>query len=130
LLGTTALYHWDGSAWTKKTLPAGSSSFVHVASEQRGIVWLVSASQSNGLLYRGDGTTWASEGPLGSASFGAVAARSPTEIWASTNDGHTYRFDGTAWTEVVTPTAGGGKIAFSSSRAWMSAPTGLLSYRP
>jgi hypothetical protein len=83
-------WRWDGKAWTQ----ARDVAAHHVAAlaGSGADLWVLGAP----ALYF-DGKTWAR---LGSAALQAVASRSPTEAWGTSQSG-LYRWDGTLWLEVA-----------------------------
>jgi|GEM_PF-5883996 len=137
-LSGASLYHYDGSAWTQKTLPVNAS---HVWSEQPGIVWLTTPL----AVYRGDGITWTKHQPASGTLFSSLSAyfvdvggRSPTDVWAAGLDGLVYRYDGTHWTSMATgadflsgdENLGRSRFNATPTKLWLSGMQGLLQYRP
>jgi hypothetical protein len=113
--------HWDGASWSTVSVPIPSQPFLG-GDEIRGVttvpgsstnnVWIVGRyAVSGGYVLVADqwnGTGWNTFTPPNRGAFSrlsAVAAISPTNLWAVGSDGHTLieHFDGTAWTIIPSP---------------------------
>jgi len=84
-VGGQLIMHWDGKQWSQVTRPSGNAAGVcAVASND---VWVVSGEGGSTIsVMHWDGHTWSSKSlkPLGQGdnTLNAVAAVSPSELWA------------------------------------------------
>jgi len=139
--------HWDGKAWTGMQLPVPSGqtgTLEGVADVAPGDGWAVgfsttsSVSQDRTLIEHWKGTSWSivpspnpAGGTSGSDELDAIAAVSPTDIWAAGDDfiqGATINllfehYNGTRWTAIAPPPSSGGfalgLTAIASNNVWM-----------
>ncbi len=103
--------HWDGAAWTYKTLPAVPTSAVHARSSTS--AWVVAGG---GAYF--DGVTWVLRG----AYSAPVVATKPVGIWGSGADfavvvygnGSVRVWNGAGWTSKMLPT---GALALGGTTA-------------
>jgi hypothetical protein len=138
--------HWDGTAWTGMQLPAppgSTASLLGVADVAPGDGWAVgfststSTDQDQTLIEHWNGTSWSivpspdpAGGSTGSDELWAIAAVSPTDIWAAGDDlvqGGSIRplfarYNGTSWTAVPPPPDSGGVMlgltAIAATNVW------------
>lgn len=139
--------HWNGTAWTGTQLPAPSgrtASLEGVADVAPDDGWAVgfsttsSVSQDRTLIEHWNGTSWSivpspnpASGSSGSDELDAIAAVSPTDIWAAGDDfiqdgtinllfAH---YNGTSWTAVSPPPGSSGfalgLTAIAANNVWM-----------
>jgi hypothetical protein len=139
--------HWNGTAWTGMQLPAPSgttASLLGVADLAPGDGWAVgfstntSTDQDQTLIEHWNGTSWSivpspdpAGGSTGSDELEAIAAVSPTDIWAAGDDfvqGASIQllfahYNGTSWTAVAPPPDSSGfalgLTAIASNNVWM-----------
>jgi len=124
--------HWNGTKWTGRQLPAppgSTASLLGVADVAPGNGWAVgfststSTDQDQTLIEHWNGTGWSivpspdpAGGSTGSDELWAIAAVSPTDIWAAGDDfgqGASIQplfanYNGTRWTAVAPPPDSGG----------------------
>jgi len=138
--------HWNGTAWTGLQLPMPSgttASLLGVADVAPGDGWAVgfstntSTDQDQTLIEHWNGTSWSivpspdpAGGSTGSDELWAIAAVSPTDIWAAGDDfagGGSIvplfaKYNGTSWTAVPPPADGAGFMlgltAISANNVW------------
>jgi hypothetical protein len=138
--------HWNGTAWTGLQLPMPSgttASLLGVADVAPGDGWAVgfstntSTDQDQTLIEHWNGTSWSivpspdpAGGSTGSDELWAIAAVSPTDIWAAGDDfagGGSIvplfaNYNGTSWTAVPPPADGAGFMlgltAISANNVW------------
>jgi hypothetical protein len=138
--------HWNGTAWTGLQLPVPSgttASLLGVADVAPGDGWAVgfstntSTDQDQTLIEHWNGTSWSivpspdpAGGSTGSDELWAIAAVSPTDIWAAGDDfagGGSIvplfaNYNGTSWTAVPPPADGAGFMlgltAISANNVW------------
>ena len=138
--------HWNGTAWTGLQLPMPSgttASLLGVADVAPGDGWAVgfstntSTDQDQTLIEHWNGTSWSivpspdpAGGSTGSDELWAIAAVSPTDIWAAGDDfagGGSIvplfaTYNGTSWTAVAPPADGAGFMlgltAISANNVW------------
>jgi hypothetical protein len=138
--------HWNGTAWTGMQLltPSGTTaSLLGVADVAPGNGWAVgfstntSTDQDQTLIERWNGTSWSivpspdpAGGSTGSDELWAIAAVSPTDIWAAGDDfagGGSIvplfaNYNGTSWTAVAPPADGAGFMlgltAIAANNVW------------
>jgi hypothetical protein len=103
------LHHWDGQSLTAvTTLPAlpQFTTLAAVHATAPGDVW-VTAPQ--GVVYRGNGTTWATP-PVptirpdenGNVQLFGFDGTSAGDLWAVGTDGDVFHFDGSSWRKSMT----------------------------
>jgi hypothetical protein len=116
--------HWDGTRWQITPLPPVTNPFrveslQAVAALSPHNVWAVGAyktfNRSGGgpVAYHWDGTVWqrvavpnepgAAHDDLGGWPLGALAAVSPTDIWALNQAAHALHWDGRGWHIIASP---------------------------
>ena len=138
--------HWNGTAWTGRQLPmppGTTASLLGVADVAPGDGWAVgfstntSTDQDQTLIEHWNGTSWSivpspdpAGGSTGSDELWAIAAVSPTDIWAAGDDfagGGSIvplfaNYNGTSWTAVPPPADGAGFMlgltAISANNVW------------
>jgi hypothetical protein len=136
--------HWNGTAWAGMQLPTPSgqvATLEGVADIAPGDGWAVGYSTSSStdldstLIEHWNGTSWSivpspdPAGASGSSELDAIAAVSPTDIWAAGDDlpgGGSIsllfeHYNGTSWTAVPSPGGGFalGLAALASNNVWM-----------
>jgi hypothetical protein len=112
------LAHWNGSAWSTVTPPAGvTGQLAAVSADSAGDVWAVGDDQhGHPVVLRFNGVSWtsvAAPGSTGSQVLTGVKAFSPTNVWAvgSTVSGGVtpvgktlvLHWNGSTWFTVVSP---------------------------
>jgi hypothetical protein len=111
--------HWDGTAWSEVSVPAGTggSELGAVTATGPDDIWVVGAQTEPGtqdtalpLAEHWNGTTWTVQQlpDTGNSLLWGVAAASGNDVWATAEiPGGTEEFflhwDGTAWTSVQAP---------------------------
>ena len=118
-----AMYHWNGSHWTKVIAPGvghPDSVIRSVVAVAEGNAWAVGYTSFLGtpqtLVERWNGTKWIvmpSPTVAGGSNFDAIAAISPNDIWAvgsraggyplATMTTLTAHWNGSSWTQVPAP---------------------------
>jgi hypothetical protein len=87
------MLHWDGATWTKVGVGT-SRDLLGVFGTGSTDVWAV--GRHTVLHY--DGTTWSAvQTGFDGASFNAVWAGSPDDVWAVGEGGIVLHFDGVSW---------------------------------
>lgn len=138
------ILHWDGNAWSAAPAPAisspGTSELRSVAAVSANDVWAVGAYSSPAtgwwnqpLILHWDGSAWSSVPAPGfgtTSELNAVAAASPTDVWAVgralENNWKTLilHWDGVSWSRVPSPNLGSygnnlaGVTSLSAADAW------------
>jgi hypothetical protein len=138
--------HWNGTAWTGTQLPAPTgttASLLGVIDVKSGDGWAVgfstntSTDQDQTLIEHWNGTGWSivpspdpAGGSTGSDELWAIAAVSPTDIWAAGDDfvqGASIQplfahYNGTSWTAVAPPPDSAGFVlgltAIAANNVW------------
>ena len=119
--GGTALWHYDGTAWTKQTQPEPYCGRLWQSS--RTDIWLACDYQ----LYRGDGTSWTLLTTGGMSRPTAIRGTSGTDVWVQYDEGRDPRhFDGVTWES--RPAAFPVRIAAapSNNELWALSGAGLV----
>jgi len=133
------MMHWDGSAWTRITVPdQGSPSLSSVSADSPRDAWAVGATntaRTRDVAMHWNGTRWA-EVPVPSPSksldlLASVSAASPDDVWAAGTTGNigagtrfalVLHWNGKAWSQVPIPHAGRYELlavtALSASDVW------------
>ena len=123
------LYHWDGSAWAPRALPAPAQAQISgIAAVSANSVWVAgsqpsSSGNSQTLIMHFDGSGWSQAqvpNPGGSGftnGLGGMASSSPSDVWAagSYQEGSggvivpfVLHYDGSTWAAANLPGPGGG----------------------
>jgi uncharacterized protein (TIGR03118 family) len=109
--------HWDGTAWSPVSSPAfsGVSDLTGVSADSSTDVWSVGSLSTGGTTsLHWDGTSWTQirTALLHFGGVSAVAALSPTNVWAvGTGPGTPHpaglieHWDGTSWSVVSSPSS-------------------------
>lgn len=115
------LVRWNGTSWSKATLPAGSSYLDAVSAASTRDAWAAGSGTSGGLLLHWNGTAWtkASVKSLGADTYlTAVADHTKTDAWVG-GGGATgallAHWNGTAWTKTKATGTGTGSGVTSLS---------------
>ena len=113
----TLAEHWDGSRWTPVPIPDSPlyswNQLQGVSARASDDVWAAGSTAyvGNGLLVHWNGATWERTVLPQAIVFRAIAAVSPTDIWAVGQESTAQfldltvamHWDGTSWTQVPTP---------------------------
>lgn len=122
--GNRHALNWDGSAWSRVSLPrAAGVQLSAISGSGRNDVWVVgnrygarlpaNSIGSHTLAYHFNGSAWTitpTPNPNHSSNgLTDVVAISPTDAWATAygKSGYTLHWDGTQWHRVSTPTVSG-----------------------
>jgi hypothetical protein len=131
---TGLVMHYDGTSWTQVTIPAptlnGDWQLTDVTATSASDVWAAGWAASSGdtvrqaIVEHYNGTSWSVTNipPLSSGdSFNAVAAISPSNVWAigdtSVNGQNAVlveHFNGTSWSAQPAPSQSGFTLGFDS----------------
>ena len=115
--GSTAVFHWNGQAWTDRTPPITDSNelgFRQIWGSGPNDVWVIGvAADATGtipvrVVKRWDGTAWAdppaSEAlPLQGHNFVSVGGTSAHDVWLVDEDA-LWHYDGASWSSNALPT--------------------------
>jgi hypothetical protein len=132
LVGDKALRHWDGAAWSEKTV---DGYYEAVWGSGPGDVWAV-ATEGSGGSFRGivehwDGTAWSTSFASDPLRFRAVWGTGKNDVWVMGNGSpdSALHFDGTSWSSVplgVTWTLVNGIWGSGPNDVWAVGATGLI----
>jgi hypothetical protein len=134
------LVHWDGSAWTRVTVPnQGSPTLSSVSADSASDAWAVGERTGRrhsglNLVMHWNGTTWA-QVPVPSPSkslngLASVSAAAPDDVWAvgftgnvgTISSAQVLHWDGAKWAQVPVPNASRYELlavtALSASDVW------------
>jgi hypothetical protein len=115
------MLHWDGTAWSQRSVPAGSYVLESVSASGPGDAWAVAydtADFARSVTLHWDGHSWAAVPAPSPGSddniLGGVAAISPASAvavgWSADGSGAlrplVLRWDGHVWTQVPSPGPG------------------------
>jgi hypothetical protein len=147
--------HWDGLRWQLTPFPPVTNPFRDeslqaVAALSPRDVWAVGAYKTSNrsgdgpVAYHWNGTSWrrvavpnqpgAARYNLGGWPLGAIAAVSPTDIWAVPQAGHALHWDGRSWQVITSPGPPQYSVPVSAASAvstrdiWAVGPDSLTAY--
>jgi len=110
LRGPPVIAHWDGTAWSRVTVPTGVRSLSAVAASGPDDVWaagIAKAATFTAVILHYNGTAWRKSATLpGFAPVKGMASISRTQAWMVGADGEASaaaEWNGSAWHIVPTP---------------------------
>jgi hypothetical protein len=119
-----AVAHWNGSQWTRQSLPSIAFSY------QFRSIW---GTGPTNLWANGHSTLDYVDGspkPVQSGAVRRIVQRTPDDVWAVGDLGLALHFDGVRWTQAQPPAVGiemlGGLTVISSREAWATGTRGSL----
>ena len=119
LIGGSTLATYDGTSWTKETLPASNLTSVWVSPSDKVYV------TGDGDMWRRSGTTWVSSRPPNASQVNQVAGLGET-VYAIDANGRfrIWQFDSTRWIELdhETNNSFGGRVFHSNNHIMMVEP--------
>jgi hypothetical protein len=120
--GVPVAVHWNGSSWSRSTLPSGMTGVIGAASAPAGSdIWAV--TQAGGNILHWNGTSWTLAHQLtGDGELTGVTAFSTSDVWVFGGPGFgpglgTWHYDGSSWQQLTDPVAGGISLASAVSPA-------------
>ena len=97
---SATLLKWDGSSWSKATLPGSfANDLLAVSGLSASSVWAVGKS---GTVLYWNGSTWSLQtipSATTSKDFASVCAVDATHVWAVGTSGTIIKFDGSVWSQ-------------------------------
>ncbi|HYP39234.1 MAG TPA: exo-alpha-sialidase, partial [Chloroflexia bacterium] len=112
--------HWNVASWSQETTPSlpASSRLNGVSGTAASDIWAVGyVSDTQSLVLRRDGSTWASVPSPNIGPLNAVEVIASDDVWAASDSGFIH-WDGTSWTEVGGVSGATALSAASSNDIW------------